>query len=478
VIERTGYYGSFHMVGQWFPKIARLEPDGRWAHFPFYHLTEFYSDFGSYDVTLDVPDGYVVGATGTRSSEKSAAGRTIVRYTQSDVHDFAWTAWDRFREKKQQTDGVTVRCLYPPGYEAVANRELDTVAFGIRSFGKAYGRYPYPVLTVVHPPDGADEAGGMEYPTLITTGGSWYSPPWVHEIELVTLHEFGHQYFYGLVATNELAWPFLDEGLNSYAEQLGLSEMFGEGSSGAGFGIAISDSAVQHALAAQLGHNEPVAQSASSFATGNDYGAIVYARTAVIFETLARVYGRAAMDRALGEYTRRYRFDHPGIDELLACVRSNIGDAAADAAATLLRDRAWVDYVAANATSHESAEPAGVFDRNGARETASGTSTGSDWEGWALIVRRGTVKLPVSIELRSADGSVQRTTWDGAGNWVRVPYHGKSELVSIVVDPDRNVLVDDNLSNNAYRVGRRARAPRLFERLTYLAELALAWMMP
>ena len=164
VVERTGFAGDFHMVAQWFPKLARLEPNGLWRHFPFYHLTEFYADFGTYDVTLDVPAGTVVGATGSRVSSEVSDGRETVRYRQSDVHDFAWTAWPGFREKTATLAGVSVRELYPPGYDWVADRELATIAFALPYFARQYGAYPYPVLTVVHPPRAASEAGGMDTP--------------------------------------------------------------------------------------------------------------------------------------------------------------------------------------------------------------------------------------------------------------------------------------------------------------------------
>src|SRR5206468_2473065 len=98
--------------------------DGTWAHFPFFHLSEFYSDFGTYDVTLDVPEGQIVGATGTRVSETREQGRSVMRYRQGDVHDFAWSAWDRFREKRAEIGAVSVRCLYPEGYDRVADREI------------------------------------------------------------------------------------------------------------------------------------------------------------------------------------------------------------------------------------------------------------------------------------------------------------------------------------------------------------------
>ncbi len=103
IVERTGYVRGFHMLGQWFPKIARREPDGAWVHFPFHAESEFYADFGSYDVTLDVPESMILGATGVRVSEDVKDKRRRARYRIDDVHDFAWTAWDGFLATRRET---------------------------------------------------------------------------------------------------------------------------------------------------------------------------------------------------------------------------------------------------------------------------------------------------------------------------------------------------------------------------------------
>src|SRR5262249_31127014 len=160
---------------------------------------------------------------------------------------------------------------------------------------------PYRTLTVVHPPQGAEEAGGMEYPTLITTGGHWYMP-WtgLRQLETVTLHELGHQWFYGLVATNEHAWPFLDEGINSYAEFDGLEARFPEASVGLGTGLP----AVYRFVSLLADKTDIVARSAATFPRGSDYASLVYARTATTLGTLARVYGVDAVRRAIGRYAR------------------------------------------------------------------------------------------------------------------------------------------------------------------------------
>lgn len=457
VVARTGYFGDFHMVGQWFPKVAKLEADGTFAHFPFHRLSEFYADYGFYDVTIEAPDDYVIGATGRRTEEVRDNGKARVRYVQDSVHDFAFTAWNGFRERSVEADGVTIRALFPKGFEALAERQLETAVFGLRRYGQAFGRYPYSTLTIIHPPPGADEAGGMEYPTLITTGGSSLQPRALGTVEHLTLHELGHQFFYGLIANDEHALPFLDEGLNSYAESVFLPELRGEGSFFDAFGLKLGVGEGHRVFAIERGHNAPVAQPAPAFRSGADYAALVYSRTATVMQTFARVYGQDAVMRALGRYARRYRFEHPGLEEFLAAMRDVLGDPAERNLRSALLDRAWVDY---------------------AVEEASSEKSGSTWEGSALVTRRGALAFPVDVDLVSEDGTRERVRWDGQADSLRLPYRGTSPLAAVVVDPDTTVWLDEDLSNNARRVRGRAHAPRTLERVTYWAELLLHGVMP
>jgi len=485
IVERTGFDGSFHMVAQWFPKIAKLEPDGTFAHFPFHRLAEFYSDFGSYDVTLDVPASFVIGATGPAIESHIESGRRVERHVQGDIHDFAWTAWDHFETITEEVDGVHVTALFPADHESVVARELDTMRFSLPHFRALYGAYPYAVLTLVHPPDTASEAGGMEYPTLITTGGDWLMPRAVLEPELVTVHEFGHQYFYGLVATNELAWPFLDEGVNSFAEQEALGAWRGEGSGGSLLGLSVSDIAV-HAVNARS-QAGPVALAASAFPTGGAYGSLVYSRTATILESFRRVYGDAAFMTGLGNYTRRWRFRHPTPEDFITCFGETLGADAANELRASLFDRGVVDYVATDISSNEVTTAAGMFDYGGKRETIARSSRGG-YEGWVLVERRGRLHLPVDIDLIFASGATERRHWDGAGDTTRIFYRGSDPLRYAVVDPERRILLDENRSNNRIAVGNEVAgalvhavvpdAPRTLERLSYWASLVLEVLAP
>jgi hypothetical protein len=479
IVERTGYHGRFHMIGQWFPKIARLEPDGTWAHFPFHHLSEFYADFGTYDVTLDVPASFEIGATGPVVESRLEHGRRIERHVQSDVHDFAWAAWDQWHRATERIDGVDVRVLYPPGFSLVAERDLAAIRFALPYENVRFGRYPYSVLTVVHTQEDASEAGGMEYPTFITTESPWLTPPGIYGPEIVTVHELGHQWFYGLVATNEARWPFLDEGVNQFAEADTMASWRGAGSAINLFGLRVSDVALQAVSGERGAHDEPVAQAAASFSTGANYARLVYSRTASVLETIARVYGREAVGRALGAYARRYRFEHPGPDEFLGAFADVLGDPVAATLRTALFDKGWVDFAVDGVWSQRAHTPAGVQDQDGTRQTSTGHDE-DGWEGSVVVRRRGTLVLPVEIELEMADGSTRRETWNGEGDWVRIPWHGPVALRAAVVDPDHRVVIDGNIENNAaLATGEKETfASRSLETIAYYVQLGMQAISP
>jgi hypothetical protein len=478
IVERTGYLGSFHMVAQWYPKLARRTPAGEWRHFPFHRLSEFDADFGDHEVTIDVPEGFVVGATGSEVERRVVGGRTITRHVQGDVHDFAWTAWDQFEERRETIGGVEVRALFPRGYEEVAGRELSTVRQGIGCLGRRFGKYPYPVLTIVHPPDEADEAGGMEYPTLITTGGPWYGPPRVRFPETLAIHEFGHQYFYGLVATDEHRYPFLDEGINSYAEGACLGEEFGPGSAASVGGLVVAIEALHREGALSAGHDDEVGRGAAEFATARQYARLVYSRTASLLRTLGGAFGRDKVDLALGRYARAYRYQHPDPRHLIAAFRDVGGEAMAEALRVGLFERGWVDMAVVEVASLKQASGSGVFDQLAGRQTLASTADGTRHAGWVVVVRRGTLKLPVELRLLFEDGSERRERWDGQSEWVKIEVSGPSPLVAAEVDPDGLLELDEQLANNGRSRFPVGLAPRVAERGAYGAALGAFAVAP
>jgi aminopeptidase N len=298
----------------------------------------------------------------------------------------------------------------------------------------------------------------------------------VRDVELVTAHEYGHQYFYGLVASNENRWPFLDEGVNSFAEADAVAAWLGPGSAAEVAGLTVSDAAIQAVLSNLVAHNERVAQPAPSFQLGLDYNLLVYHRTATILQTLRGVYGDDPLYDALGRYARKQRFAHPTPDEFVASIEEVLGPQAGANLRIALFERGWVDYAVLSVDSNEVRDPRGIFDR----PPPSDVTPTTRYLGSVVVARRGNLTFPVDVELTSEDGSTQRIHWNGEGDAARFAYAGTSPLRAAVVDPDDRVLLDASRRNNfeSAPAAARSRAPRTAERLLYWAELALQQVLP
>lgn len=494
IVERTGFARSFHMVAQWFPKLARLEEDGSWAHFPFHPHAEFYADFGDYDVTLDVPEGFVVGATGQLTSSRTEGSRRVDRYSARGVHDFAWSAWDGFEREERRLGDVDVTLLAPPGTTSARLATWTALEHALPFLEHRYGPYPHPTLTVVHPPSFAAGAGGMEYPTLITTGGSARWPQLgVRLIEQVTVHELAHQWFQGLLASNEAAFPFLDEGLTSYAEWQAMGAQFGAGSIVDSLGLRVSLEAVGRAAAVHYGRLEPIAQPASEFESMRSLAAHVYSGTATALTTLARVYGAPKMEAALRAYARRHRFGHPEPEDLLRSIEEHMGADAAVALRTMLFERGSINFEVVEVTGEPSApnEPGDPNFANGADGAkpnganpnganpngANGVRAKPGFTNRAVVARRGSLRLPVTVRLEFEGGGSVEQRWDGAESLLTLERHDEKPLRRVVVDPERAVLWDENLLDNAAGV-RKPSSLRSSERVWYWAEVLLHLLSP
>ena len=274
VRRRTGYKDDFLLVAHWFPKLGVYEEGRGWNCHQFHMNTEFYADYGTYDVTLDLPIEYAgkVGASGVAYGPPTLQGdRVRTRFlapSREDrgrvdasgraplVHGFAWTAdptysvhvstfnydeWaERFEAEVQATASslgvdkealrlrnVTVEVMMQPERAEQWERHFEATCTALFFYGLWFGEYPYEKITVVDPAWGAGAAGGMEYPTLFTCGTKLLTRPRMYRPESVTVHEAGHQFWYGLVGNNEFENAWMDEGFNSYTDSEALFRRYG-----------------------------------------------------------------------------------------------------------------------------------------------------------------------------------------------------------------------------------------------------------
>jgi len=315
----------------------------------------------------------------------------------------------------------------------------------------------------------------MEYPTLITTGAD-YKPGLfgVRQVELLTLHELAHQWFYGLLASNENAHPFLDEGLATYAETE-AAEQWWPGTSLAQLAtLRLGMPAVLRKAASQVQHHGPVAIGAGEFASGRDYGRLVYSRTAATLLTIARTWGEQKMRRALSAYAAHARMGHPKPSDLVRHVREQVGKDAAGLLEGVLFRGGFIDMSVESMSSREAAR--GIFG-----DPQKPAAAPKDDGGYQIIVvlhRAGTLVAPVDVDLHLANGSSRRMRWDGQKNHGVLRFRSKSELVAVVVDPESRLLLDSNLSNNVKRTTPHRVAPRVLGQVGWLAQLLQAVVAP
>jgi hypothetical protein len=465
-IARNGWKRDFIMGGQWFPKVGvwwkkSTDPQGAWNCHQYHATTEFFADFGTFDVKLNVPQRYMVGASGVPNGEQANAdGTKTLSFHGEDIHDFAWAASPNF----QATDRIFQSSMGPVKLHALVlkthagqtQRYLDILEHSMQKFDEWYGPFPYKQMTLIDPePD--SEMFGMEYPTLITAGTTWGLPDSVYFNEQVTEHEFGHQYWYGMVATNEFEEAWLDEGINSYTEVKVLDSLLGKETSTIGYSsLHMSESGEQRLGYIGLPDYDPITRFAWKFYSGASYGDITYGKTATLLNTLESVLGQDTLRLALHTYFMKYRFTHPTGEDFLKTIEET---AASQGKTTNLRPyfaqavygTQVLDYEvkAADSEPVEWWKTAGY----GPKSSYSG-----NYRTVVSLHRKGDFIFPVELELKFDDGSTVHESWDGVDRWTRFTYVKKAELVSAEIDPQHRIWLDANFFNNSYVVANHGAA--------------------
>jgi hypothetical protein len=530
VFARTGSFRDYFLVGQWFPKLGVYEAAGTrgratggWNCHQFHAHSEFYADFGRYRVEITLPKRFVVGATGKRTGRRENPDGTSTHvFEQADVIDFAWTASPRFLEVKStfsverdvtreehaeaarllgrtpdevRLSDVEVTVLLQPDRAAQAERHVKAAKAAIKWFGLWYGRYPYPTLTVVDPAFGAGGSGGMEYPTFITAASSVLLNRWpldrVLLPEEVTVHEFGHQYWQGMVASNEFEESWLDEGLNTHSTAKVMARAYGPWVVQA-LGLRVRGGDLSRAGNRVDRMFDAIRTPAWGFSSSGNYTFNSYQRTDLTLLTLESLLGPETMARALRTYHERWRFRHPTSDDFYAVVSEAAGkDQRAFFEQTVERPGILDDEVA-SVRCERVREPRGVFGEGEARTTVTTgearrkerereESGDGPWRATVLVRRRGAVALPTALRLEYEGGATQTIALHareypgtdveaaplvgdrGAGEpwlgpWKRIELVGEQRLVSATLDPEDRLALDVNRLNNSRRVEPDARA--------------------
>lgn len=367
-ISRLGHIDQSYQITQWYVKPAVYDKNG-WNPIPYLNQGEFYSEYGSFDVSITIPSNYVVGATGdlqttsevefldslaaatlknlpteeydrkTRAKisnafpESSSAYKTI-RYTQSNVHDFAWFADKRYKVLKSEVKlphsgrTVTTWAMYTPRNEGLWKDASEYLNDAVYYYSLWNGDYPYNQATAV---DGTISAGGgMEYPNVTVIGNSGNA----QQLEVVIVHEVGHNWFYGQLGTNERVHGWMDEGMNTlnevrymqtkYPDNTAMSDMVLNGK------FHMNDLShhdmgdISYRVISYLGEDQPIETHSAKY-TGMNYGIVMYQKTGLVFFYLLEYLGEDLFNQCMRDYYAAWEFKHPQPEDMRASMEKTSG---------------------------------------------------------------------------------------------------------------------------------------------------------
>ncbi|NTW85915.1 MAG: M1 family metallopeptidase [Holophagaceae bacterium] len=443
VFARSGWAEDFLMSGQWFPKVGVYQGD-RWNCHAYHANTEFFADFGVYDVALSLPNALGLAHTGTQTNfvtevelDPKRPLNVIWRLHAEDVHDFAWAVMPRegWRHPAMyEYRGVQVFYYINGVNRGNFQRHRRAVENALRWSEEWYFKYPYPTLTVIDTPTEASGADGMEYPTLITASSVRFDPFKQRiEPELVTVHEYGHQFFYGMLASNEFEEPWLDEGMTSWFTHKALARSYQALLSGRRFqlptdfgewgGYWMKPSA------------DPLTRFGFKTLSSSTYWITAYAKPTLVLNQLEAMLGRPVMEQVMRAYTQEMAFKHPTRADFRRIAERVSGRDLSGFWRDFIEGTEVLDYVISGVKTREVTEGGWLFSDK-APVFAAPQPAAPGRVGSITLERKGGLKVPITLWVRLENREEQRLTWDGQDRWIT--YEFNSPVAAAVLDPDGN----------------------------------------
>jgi hypothetical protein len=433
---RTGYIDDYYFI----------------AH-QFHSATEFYADYGVYDVRVTLPGNFVAGASGRHAGRTgNADGTATHRFVGEDIHDFAWTASPHFTEVRKAfthpaLPHVEMRLLLQPEHAGQEDRHFAATEAALRYYGEWFGAYPYDTITIVDPAYQSG-SGGMEYPTLFTAGTRWLAPAAVTVPEAVTVHEAGHQFWYGIVGTNEFEHAWMDEGLTTFSTARVFAEVgqpdalavryFG------GFipwvirDIRLSRATDGNRLGGYRSNAEADVPADPTFRYWpGTAGLVTYNKTSLWLHTLERHLGWPVLQQILSTYFERWKFRHPTPSDFFQVATEVSG-----------QDLTWFfDQVYRSSNT---------FDY-GVQDLVSEWRQATGLHRTTVVARRfGEATFPVDVLTTFDNGEQVRERWDGKDRRKLYVYERAARAAHVQIDPQRVLLLDVNYTNNSRTLQPRA----------------------
>jgi len=438
IYSRLGHKGKHYEMSQWYPQISVYDSLG-W-HIDGYNIEgEFYNEFGDYDISINLPAGYIVLGTGNirgdsiyskffdsflEGKKSKMYGRYNVKFRAENVHDFVWVADTGFIVKKSKYDNTTIYTAILPGDEKSFEYIPIHAVRILDSYSKWIGSYPYKTLSIV---DGYLRAGGgMEYPNLVIIRKMKMGIGSLERIFLedIVCHEVGHQWFYGMLGSNEIDAAWLDEGFTTFLENRYMNTFFPNDSIKSYVspfiryifsnfsitqGIRIAEYNIE-----QTYKREPLVGE-KPFDMKN-YSLITYGKGSQIVEYLRDILGEKRFDSLMHNYYDKWKFKHPYPKDFLRLVANYLPDSVMENYNKLVFSKDWIDF---SIKKIKRMGESVIVDLN----------------------RRGNIRLPIPVKIKYNGGEKEKIVYDKA------TFKGIRDFTEVSVDPEDGIPELDEWNN-------------------------------
>ena len=443
VFARSGWSEGFLMSGQWFPKVGVYQGDS-WNCHAYHANTEFFADFGVYDVALSLPNALGLAHTGTQTNfvteielDPKRPLNVIWRLHAEDVHDFAWAVMPQESWRKPamfEYRGVQVFYYINDRNRGNFPRQRRAVENALRWSEEWYFKYPYPTLTVIDTPKDAPGADGMEYPTLFTASSVAFDPLQQRgEPELVATHEFGHQFFYGMLASNEFEEPWLDEGFTSWFTHKAMARSYHALLSGRHFQVGTD--ILGWAGYWTLPSADPLTQFGFKTLNSQSYFITAYGKPTLVLSQLEAMLGRPVMENVMRAYTQEMAFRHPTRNDFRRIAERVSGRDLSAFWRDFVEGTEVLDYAIRDVKNQDVTHGGWLFSDK-APVFAAPQPAAPGRVGSITLARKGGIRVPITLWVRLENKEEQRLVWDGQDRWIT--YEFDSPVTAAVLDPDGN----------------------------------------
>jgi hypothetical protein len=438
IILRTGFQEDYFFLSHWFPKIGFLNSNGKW-HCPHFQInSDFFSNYGQYEVRITCPGKFIVGAPGNLiHKEKNPDDTFTYFFKEKDIHDFAWVAYPHFKRVidkvnlKGNPTPTTIELLIPQGHADSVPRYLNAIKYSLKFFADHIITYPYKKFTLVDPPYKAVKSGFTEYPTLVTGFFCSILPDSLKITEISTFHQVSHQFWFGMVEANRSLDAWLDEGIASFFQMEILEEYFKDSGSflDSRF-LKINQSSISRIAMQSLSLSEQINQHPEEFLNETHFKNSVNHKAALFFRSLKNLVGKEKMYEFFKYYTRKYKYHHPNTQDFIKTFNQFMNEDFSWAFEQLINGDIEIDNLVYSIRSEKSGKAPFKY-RN------------------EVVFLRKKGYFPAELLIKLEKGKEIKYFWRERKKWKRIIFYDSHPIAFACIDPAQKIELDKNIINNS-----------------------------